>query len=66
MHSLTIPMGGINMRGKKTQALRCGCCTAQDLRGKEIDVICRKEIQQAIEDRELETRLLVNHGLHDD
>lgn len=44
MKSIGINVGSVNLHGKKEKRLRCGCCTAYDLREKELEKIHKKEM----------------------
>ncbi len=39
-------VGGVNMRGKKTKLLNCGCCVATDLRQKERDKQVERQMRR--------------------
>ena len=49
--------GQVNMKGRKTRLMRCGCCVCRDLRGGILKRIIRKEVKAALaedrDDREL-------------
>jgi hypothetical protein len=45
MKSAGINMGSVNLKGKKTKRLRCGCCTAQDFREREMERAGLKQIR---------------------
>lgn len=47
MRSTAIPVGNLNMRGKRTKLLRCGCCTAMDLRHEARVRSAKREIARA-------------------
>jgi hypothetical protein len=37
--------GGVNMKGKKSKRMYCGCCDCYDFRQKLLDKIHKREIQ---------------------
>jgi hypothetical protein len=39
--------GQVNLRGRLTKTLRCGCCEVRNLRGPYFDLLARREIRQA-------------------
>jgi hypothetical protein len=45
--SLAGGIGSINLRGKKTKTLSCGCCAMEDLREKYAADQARREIRSA-------------------
>ena len=45
MKSTPLHAGNVNLRGKKQIRLRCRCCSAVDMRDKEIKRIHMKEIR---------------------
>ena len=45
MKSTGINVGSVNLKGKKVKRLRCGCCTAYDLRENELKKIQLKEMR---------------------
>lgn len=45
MKSTAVNCGNVNMRGKKTKVLACGCCVAEDLRDKVLAKIHKREIR---------------------
>lgn len=44
MKSTGINVGSVNLKGKKEKILSCRCCTAYDLREKELERIHKKEM----------------------
>lgn len=40
--------GNINLKGKKTKALSCGCCIAFNLKDKQREKLAKKEIREAL------------------
>jgi hypothetical protein len=49
LKSAGINIGSVNLKGKKVRRLRCGCCTAYDLREEELEKVHKKEIQEFVE-----------------
>lgn len=47
MHSTPVPVGNVNLRGKKSRMLSCGCCEAVDYRGDMRRVEDEKEMRAA-------------------
>lgn len=45
MKSTGANVGSVNLRGKKSKTLRCGCCTVYDFREREIERAGLKEIR---------------------
>jgi hypothetical protein len=41
-----VHLGSVNLKGKKVKRLRCGCCTAYDLRENELEKIHTKEMSE--------------------
>lgn len=39
-----VNLGSVNLKGKKEKRLRCGCCTAQDFREKELEKRHKREM----------------------
>lgn len=50
MKSSALNVGNVNLRGKRSGTLRCGCCDIEDLRPKVRDVEHRKEMLNWRED----------------
>lgn len=46
MKSTVINVGSVNLKGKKVKRLRCGCCTAYDMREDELKKTHLKEIRE--------------------
>lgn len=42
-----IGAGDVNMRGKKTRAMRCGCCVCLDFREAHKALVDKKEMREA-------------------
>jgi len=40
-------LGNMNMRGKKVARMRCGCCTARNLKEWYFDKLAKKEAKEA-------------------
>lgn len=45
MKSTYVNVGSVNLKGKKSKRLRCGCCTAQDFREREMERAGLKQIR---------------------
>lgn len=42
--------GNVNLKGKKSHRMGCGCCVCYDLREENLNKIVSKEIKEAIAD----------------
>lgn len=42
-----VHLGSVNLKGKKVKRLRCGCCTAYDLRENELEKLHKREINDS-------------------
>lgn len=49
MKSTVVNVGNVNLKGRKTKMLRCGCCVAVDLREKERIKEAKAEIDNSLE-----------------
>ena len=48
MKSNAFAVGNVNLKGKKTKLLRCGCCEAVNFKEDELKKIHKKEMRNAL------------------
>lgn len=48
MHGGGLPVGNINLRGKKFRLLSCGCCAAIDVRDEVLEKEHKRDIAEAM------------------
>lgn len=48
MKSNAFGVGSINLKGRKTMRLQCGCCTAQNFKEKHLKQQHKKEMRKAL------------------